>query len=856
MPKARLLLVIPLLVLLGLPAVRSVYGEDAQFHDILRNGTVEDLREECRRRGLPDQGDALELRHRLLENQRERDAALFTGGVGPTDSGADTETGTGDVILEHADFIEYSNDERGNGIIWLKGNIQILYAGKEIRADEVSVNTGKKIITGKGDIRFSDKGKEYRAESFVYDGSTDEGFFYSAETSLGAFTYKGASIRKLPDGDKLEGEGLTLSTCPLEEPHYQIKGGRLSLYDSKRVLIEDARLYYGSEPVVQLPYMYRRLEERAVKSSISFRERSGLVVQNTYYPFRADAKQLILKGDYYERLGVYAGGDYASLSSKGETRFGASAALSNDVYNEADFENDVNITDDWTPLGPPGPGPYSIDRELRYRVYLSELFRAGTTVDNTLVLDLGWISDPYYLYDFERRSERLDLFSLLGTAEADYPKVSTGFGWMIDDTFIYRDLSVALKNRVRFEPQRNEEQTVVSLPDYYEYRIYSLTAPELAVTHATSLFDRSPSAVFSAIDYRSIGRYRYTAYFDEEGARSSELHGADTSVRVAKTYPLGRSLRVTPAFELGAQGQSHVEPDAEETADDKLQSMMYGRTTEELALGGEKLSLSLTHDLKYKFLGPDDFYEFGRFRVHDLVLAGRAKGGPFEYTLTTSYDLRPRYDWEDREYEGSLLEQERFAPLINTLTVTPFEVLSASDKLVYDIATGRMKTNGFHLNYASKAIYLRRCEIRASWDLVWEHNFLDSFLDTFSSAVGVEAKPHPLWTFSFSVLSRNDDFWKYFRETNPDPENLLTDLLKSFNFFDKSDREESNFKLKGIMIGFSHELHDWVLTGGYRGSVELSYDRKSFEWNNVFTVGLSLNNVRNADISASFSDRR
>jgi hypothetical protein len=852
MPKVRLLLLIPLLVIACLPAVRCACEEAARFHEILRNGTLEDLQAECRRRDLPEQGGAIELRRRLLDNQRERDAAFFADSAGSPGQGP----GAGDIVLEHADFMEYSQDERGNGLVWLRGNVRILYAGKEIRADEVSVNTGSKIITGRGDILFADKGKEYRAESFVYDATSDEGVFYSAETAIGAFTCTGASIRKLPDGEKLEGGGVSLSTCPLENPHYRIEGERLSLYDNRRVLIENASLYYGSEPVVRLPYVYRRLTERAVKSSISFRERSGLTAQNTYYPLKTDAKQLVLKGDFYERLGIYAGGDYTSLSAKGETRFGLSAALSNDIYNEDDLG--IPVTENWTPLGPPLASVYSIDRSLRYRVYLTERLRTGTYFDNTLALDIGWISDPYYQYDFERRSEHLDLFSLLGTAEADYPypRAGKGFSWVIDDTLVYRNLSVALKNRVRFEPQRNEAVTFVSLPDYYKYRVYALTAPELTVAHSTPLFAGGSSAVFSEIGYRSEGRYRHTAYFDERGALSSELHGAIASVRFEKEYSLGRSVKVAPALELGAQGQSHFDPDAEETTDDRRQSMVYGRTTEELVLGREALSLSLTHDLKYKILGPDDLYEFGSFRVHDLSLAARAKGSLFSDTITTSYDLRPRYNWVERRYEGSLLEGDRFAPLINTLAFTPSPELSASDKLVYDIAAGRMKTSSFRLNYTSKAIYLRRCELSASWDLAWEHNFLDPFLDTFSSVFGFDAKPHPLWTFSFSVLSRNDDFWKYFRATNPDPDNPLIDLLKSFNFFDRSDREDSNFKLKSVSIGFSHDLHDWVLSGGYRGSRELSYDGKRYEWNNTYFVGLSLKNVRNAEIGADFSERR
>jgi hypothetical protein len=154
---------------------------------------------------------------------------------------------------------------------------------------------------------------------------------------------------------------------------------------------------------------------------------------------------------------------------------------------------------------------------------------------------------------------------------------------------------------------------------------------------------------------------------------------------------------------------------------------------------------------------------------------------------------------------------------------------------------------------------LGRCELKASWDLAWEHNFPDPFLDTFSSAFGVEVKPNPRWAFSFSVLSRNDDFWRYFSATALDPENPenpLLDLLKSFNFFSREDREDSNFKLQSVSIGFARDLHDWVLTAGYRGNVELSYDLARYEWNNTISLGLSLKDVREARIGVDFSERR
>jgi hypothetical protein len=141
-----------------------------------------------------------------------------------------------------------------------------------------------------------------------------------------------------------------------------------------------------------------------------------------------------------------------------------------------------------------------------------------------------------------------------------------------------------------------------------------------------------------------------------------------------------------------------------------------------------------------------------------------------------------------------------------------------------------------------------------SWGLDWEHNFVNPFLDTLHSKFGVTAQVHPYWTVYLSVLSRNDDIWKYY-ERGDDKINPVVDLLKSFNLFNIEDRKESNFKMKSISLGLVHDLHDWEMRFDYTGNRELSYDGSRYIWNNTYSISLGLKEVRDLLIHSKFSER-
>lgn len=824
----------------------EIIPDYSRAYEIITKGGLEELRDESVKRGLPSEGDESILRSRILNDELSKTLIPFEERI--------KDIKTEDIVLDHADFVEYRKDEIGEEHIWLNGDVQVLLGEKKIHADELKINISAGLVTGDGNVTFIDGPKTYLAERFFYDTSNDEALFFSGRTTLGKFFYSGKVIRKVHESEKFVADEVSLTTCGLKNPHYRVEAQRLFYYDEKRVLIKDASFYYGSEALFKLPYFYRNLEKPEIKSAIFFRERSGLIVQNTYYPIKTETRELVLKGDFYERLGTYTGVGYRDNYSKGETRVDLSTALSKDMY----FYN--SVTGNWSPLGPPGSETYGIDRSFRYRFDIYQKLNWGYRVENTSEINLSWIKDPYYEYDFERRIERFDPFDLIGQAEEDSPRRGGGFTWYLNNNSYLDSLSLSLQNSARFEPQRNTDVDTVSLPDYYEYRIYRITAPGIILSHQKNILSDIKPDFLSNMEYKSSAAYSNTMFYDENGIPSSQVHQAMVNVNLKKSYTVTEYLEINPEVEVGVQGQGHVDPDESELSEDRKNSMLYGRTREALLFGENSRYVELIHNLKYKLLGPDDYYEFGDFRMHDIGFKGYMEFWKIEDQLTLQYDLRPTYDWDEGNYEPFILNMSKFSPLINTLSFRPFSYLTIDDRLVYDIPKLRFSMNSFVLNYLIGDVYLKDRRFSLSWILSWQHNFINPLIDVLRSDLDLNVQVHKFWTLYFSVFSSNDNLWKYFRKTAQErgiePVNPVVDLLKSYNFFNRKDREESQFKMKSISFGFFHDLHDWELRFDYRGGRELSYDGSRYVWNNTYSVSLGLKDIEDLNIHTRFAKKR
>jgi hypothetical protein len=104
---------------------------------------------------------------------------------------------------------------------------------------------------------------------------------------------------------------------------------------------------------------------------------------------------------------------------------------------------------------------------------------------------------------------------------------------------------------------------------------------------------------------------------------------------------------------------------------------------------------------------------------------------------------------------------------------------------------------------------------------------------------------HRFLDVKFSSLSKNTMMYQYFpgyaEGVGREWRNPLTDLLKSFNFFNTDDRYESNFKLSTISFEAVHHLDDWDLSVAYSGKPELVTDAggvKDFIWKSELGIAL------------------
>jgi hypothetical protein len=115
---------------------------------------------------------------------------------------------------------------------------------------------------------------------------------------------------------------------------------------------------------------------------------------------------------------------------------------------------------------------------------------------------------------------------------------------------------------------------------------------------------------------------------------------------------------------------------------------------------------------------------------------------------------------------------------------------------------------------------------------------------------------HRFLRMSIQTASSNSQSYVYIdplaREVGREPRNVLVDLLRSFNFFNRQDRLESGFNLQSIRFDAIHDLGDWDLTIGYRGSPQLQTapdGTRSYEWRGSLDITLQWRPI--AELSTS-----
>ena len=128
--------------------------------------------------------------------------------------------------------------------------------------------------------------------------------------------------------------------------------------------------------------------------------------------------------------------------------------------------------------------------------------------------------------------------------------------------------------------------------------------------------------------------------------------------------------------------------------------------------------------------------------------------------------------------------------------------------------------------------------INSSWSLNLYPNSIGLYDNNLTFSFTLKYFLYKFLEFSITTNSYNNRTYQYLPGFGPVWVNPLTDLLKSFNFFNIDDRKASAFKIRSVVVDMVHHMHDWDLTLRYEGKplLETQALKPVYTWSDSFSI--------------------
>lgn len=220
----------------------------------------------------------------------------------------------------------------------------------------------------------------------------------------------------------------------------------------------------------------------------------------------------------------------------------------------------------------------------------------------------------------------------------------------------------------------------------------------------------------------------------------------------------------------------------------------------------------------------------------------------FEYKLTDflNFSLNSEYSIEDEKWDkysssitlGDLsisLASSFLKPVTWNADKLRWVVDSDEDKVLrFDSLT--IKHNFEIKNYK---FWRNRITLDIDSDLIIKKEFIMVDKSKLEYTLNFTLDIFDFLSFKLSSISRNNSLYQYWQS---DYELLglsvgrsfFDDLIKSFNLYSDSDREESNFNLYSISLDSIYKMPDWNLIFSYTGKPELNNNK--YRWYQIFSL--------------------
>ncbi len=699
------------------------------------------------------------------------------------------------LIIKNSDMIDYYEiEEISTKYIKLLGNIYISIQGKIIKADKVIFDIEKKVVTAEGNIVFIDGKSVYYANKLYYNFDLKEGLIQSVKAKYDIYWINAEVVHSKGD-NQFYAKNVQISTCNSQNPHYYVIGVDF-YYSETYVLLLNANLYVGNTRLAWIPFYFSIEAGIGVPGifGMNYGERKGLVLYNTF-PLTENSLLCI---DYFEKIGVNASiyTENKLFQNKMSYKFYFGGGYGSYLFY--DYTRSL-----WSPYS----NTYSVDKrqwDLRYGFYSEIDYRISSNL--SMNLNVEFYSDMFFYYDYEisqidnmlntndDKLRQFDLLDFLGNlGDIVYPSTKS-----LSNSFSLR------YNYKKFSFNYNSDISVGYVIDNNEYR-YSFDYYDYYVSAIT------PYSINSSLRYLSISNKYYSFSSSLSGyAREVLYYTEDKEIfRINKNYNIYNNFNFRLNFQYFSYSLylkprvnylDYVNKEGENLVSDKKNSKFDFSLSNSISAGFDFAKISIS---SYQYY---NFYLFKETEESLTVSSLRySLGGAF-------FDRAIVYSFSS---SLNLLEDDILKPIDYYINIKP------TDYFYINYRSSLDSENNYTVNYHSissrlnlTSFYIGNLVFSLSDSISYYNSLINIenhyINNSFSFSLSLEDE----FSFSLSVVSKNNSLYKY-----NSMKEFYTDLLYSYNFFNKSDRLKSYFNLNSIRFSFKRDLHRffWILgiSGNY-----------------------------------------
>jgi LPS-assembly protein len=326
------------------------------------------------------------------------DEKLICPTAAPTLTHATTATAiAGAARIDPHAPIDITSDEAVLGVggdAELKGNVHVLQGERDLHASHAHYDPKRSAFELQGGVEYSDALVHVTGVGGNY--AQNEGAdFTAAEFELRQRSARGAAdvMHLTPDG-KIRLEHVRFTTCPKEDPAWQLRANAITLDTHSRIgTARDAKINFKGVPILYLPWVSFPLSNDR-KSGFLFptlgnSTTSGLQLAVPYYWNIAPNVDATLEPMEYQKRGIDFGGELRYLTGNQHGDF-AFNFLPNDTLAN---ENRSHV-------------------KLQHVAELPDDFRLTINAEN--------VSDPQYFEDFSQGAAATSTAFLERTARVSY----------------------------------------------------------------------------------------------------------------------------------------------------------------------------------------------------------------------------------------------------------------------------------------------------------------------------------------------------------------------------------------------------------------------------------------------------